>query len=341
MKVLVLTANLSTIGGIQRYGKDIIKAIEELGHEVCVVEKKTGLLDFILQSFSIAFSFNPDIIFCGHINFSPICLILKMFSFRFVILTYGIEVWEMGLLDRFGIRKAFRILTISSFTEAKILKQEESSDEKIFILPNAVHYPKAPSPAVVDLKKLYGENVVLSVCRLAESERYKGYDRVIQAMPSVLKIFPDAKYIIVGDGNDIPRIEKMIFDLKVKKNVFLVGFVSEDELNDYYDIAKVFILPSTGEGFGFVYLEALVRGKSVIAGNKDGSTDALLDGRLGLLIDPESISQIGIALTSVLKKDINPQLLNPTFLKDTVLQNFGYQKFKNRLQNFFDTLNPG
>ncbi|RZK74307.1 MAG: glycosyltransferase, partial [Pedobacter sp.] len=133
------------------------------------------------------------------------------------------------------------------------------------------------------------DQVVLTVCRLSSLEQYKGYDMVLLALKDVVKIYPMLKYIIAGKADEMEkqRVLQLIQDCKLQDHVTLAGYLTDKELKDFYQLADVFAMPSKGEGFGLVYLEAIADGCKVLAGNADGSADALLDGKLGQLVDPE------------------------------------------------------
>ena len=103
--------------------------------------------------------------------------------------------------------------------------------------------------------------------------------------PSLARV-PDAAYLIVGSGDDQPRLERLAREAGVGDRVVFAGQVADAELADYFALADVFAMPSTGEGFGIVFLEAAASGLPVIGGNRDGSVDALADGRIGRLVDP-------------------------------------------------------
>jgi glycosyltransferase involved in cell wall biosynthesis len=88
-------------------------------------------------------------------------------------------------------------------------------------------------------------------------------------------------------------------------------------------------MPSKGEGFGIVYLEALACGKPVLAGNKDGSCDPLADGELGLLVDPEDTAQIASEAIRILRREhSHPNIFRPEFLRQRVTELFGFENFK-------------
>jgi glycosyltransferase involved in cell wall biosynthesis len=72
-------------------------------------------------------------------------------------------------------------------------------------------------------------------------------------------------------------------------------------LPGYFASAQAYAMPSTGEGFGIVFLEAAASGLPVIGGNRDGSVDALADGRIGRLVDPDSQDQIVATVVEALE----------------------------------------
>jgi len=86
-------------------------------------------------------------------------------------------------------------------------------------------------------------------------------------------------------------------------------------------------MPSKKEGFGIVFLEALACGKPVIAGNKDGSVDAVLNGELGILVNPDDEDDIAKELIKVLKNDVSKKLINSEYLRTKVLEHYGIDRF--------------
>src|SRR6476659_8543053 len=84
----------------------------------------------------------------------------------------------------------------------------------------------------------------------------------------------------------MPRAESLAAEYRVAKNVQFTESVPPRELPDYFRLADVFVMPSTGEGFGIVFLEAAASGLPLVGGNGDGSVDALADGTIGTLVDP-------------------------------------------------------
>ena len=151
--------------------------------------------------------------------------------------------------------------------------------------------------------------------------------------------FPYVRYVLGGRGPDRPRVEQLIRELGVEGNVILAGYVAEHELREHYNLCDVFAMPSKGEGFGIVFLEALGCGKPVIAGNKDGSVDAVLNGEIGALVDPDDVEDIARALLQVLRgAHPNPLLRQPEELRRRVIDAYGYEQFRARLDEVLQPL---
>lgn len=93
-------------------------------------------------------------------------------------------------------------------------------------------------------------------------------------------------------------------------------------------------MPSNREGFGIVFIEALACGKPVIAGNKDGSREAILGGELGIMVDPDDINEIAGAVTKVLRKETAGRLLDGNYLRARVVQEYGLDRFRERITIF-------
>jgi phosphatidyl-myo-inositol dimannoside synthase len=174
---------------------------------------------------------------------------------------------------------------------------------RVRVLPNAVGKGFAPGPKpdyLLDRHDLRRKKILLTVGRLAADERRKGHDKVIEALPAIIKTCPDLVYLIAGKGDDQARLETLARRLGVQGHVLFVGMVDAHELADHYRLADVFVMPSTQEGFGIVFLEAAMSGLRVIGGNGDGSIDALADGAVGVAVDPANTDELVQAVTGAI-----------------------------------------
>jgi glycosyltransferase involved in cell wall biosynthesis len=187
----------------------------------------------------------------------------------------------------------------------------------------------SPGPKNPDLLRRYGfddgDEIILTVGRLAPGEAYKGHDAVIRVLPAVLQSRPRAKYLVVGEGGDRSRLEGIARQAGLGSRVVFAGHVASSELPDHYRLAEVFAMPSAGEGFGISYLEALGCGCRVVAGSGDGAAEALCGGTLGALVDPGDRAGLGGALTDGLARGRNE------LLPERVEEIFGRDRFRREL----------
>jgi glycosyltransferase involved in cell wall biosynthesis len=142
--------------------------------------------------------------------------------------------------------------------------------------------------------------IVLTVGRWAASERYKGADELIHATAHLRSTNLDLHLLVVGDGDDLPRLQKLAADLNISDCVRFLKNLSREEIAACYSHADIFALPSTGEGFGFVFLEAMAFAKPVVAVNHGGATDLVEDGINGLLVPPRDTQRLVRALKCLL-----------------------------------------
>ena len=141
---------------------------------------------------------------------------------------------------------------------------------------------------------------------------------------------PRLRYVIAGRGADSTRLRRRVLELGLQDNVVLTGFVPEDDLPDHYRLCNFFVMPSQGEGFGIVFLEALACGRRVVAGNIDASAEPLLAGKLGELVDPQDAPSLARTLLRLAREPVDPSRCD--FLRRTVIDHFGTRAFRQRLR---------
>jgi phosphatidylinositol alpha-1,6-mannosyltransferase len=156
----------------------------------------------------------------------------------------------------------------------------------------------------------------------------KGHATVIRALPDVLRVIPEAHYLIVGTGPVKEELEKLIIALGLEANVTFTGYVSDIELDSLFQLCELFVMvsreiPEKGdiEGFGIVYLEANLFRRPVIAARTGGVPDAVLHEETGLLVEPNDPRETASAIIHLLK---NPGLAQELGDRghDRVLQEF-------------------
>jgi phosphatidylinositol alpha-1,6-mannosyltransferase len=321
----LLTDGFSTGGGIARYNKALLTALshsagvseivvlprfaadaEVMPAKVHQLAPRPGRASWSARALVLAALRRFDAVFCGHLNAVPLAAVVaRLLRAPLWAQAHGIEAWEArGAAYRRGLAGAALITAVSRYTRNKLLAWADVPPHRVRVLPNTVaagYRPRTGQADLVTRHGLAGRRVILTVGRLSASERYKGHDRLIAAMPGILAKVPGAAYLIVGSGDDRPRLEQLARESGIADCVVFAGQVSDAELPDYFALADVFAMPSTGEGFGIVFLEAAAAGLPVVSGNRDGSLDALAEGRIGRLVDPHSREEITAAVVDGLE----------------------------------------
>jgi phosphatidylinositol alpha-1,6-mannosyltransferase len=155
--------------------------------------------------------------------------------------------------------------------------------ELVLVVPDTVREAFTPGDGSTQRAALAleGKRVLLTVGRMDPRERYKGHDRVVAAIPELVTKGYDIHYLIIGEGDDRTRLEALARDVGVSERVRFLGRVELQTLVEIYRMADLFVMPSTGEGFGVVFLEAMASGTPALGLGVAGATDALADGELG------------------------------------------------------------
>ncbi|WP_423149695.1 glycosyltransferase family 4 protein [Rubrolithibacter danxiaensis] len=275
-----------------------------------------------------------------HINLALVALIVKLVNPRIKIFLFahGIEVWRgLSIWKKFLLKKATRIFAVSDYTSGRVLAVYPHLKTKLRVLNNCID-PLFNPPCefkkpvrLLEKYKINDEKVILTLCRLSYLEQYKGYEKVIKALAGLKN--PEFKYLLMGsyDEKEKARIHMLIEQYELEGKVVLTGFISDTELIDHYVLGDLFIMPSKEEGFGLVFIEAAACGLPLIAGNQDGSTDALLNGNLGILVNPASSAEIKAAILHSVYKSENKQAQ-----QKKALGGFNYKDYVYKLNNLLD-----
>lgn len=308
--LLLLSSVDSRRGGIQRYNFSLIRMIKAAGMDPVVLSvNDTTNPDPQLENFTgfgrkwsalipslIRLSFSAPVILIGHRNFLPLVPLIRLcrpFA-TIILITHGIEVWShQPFLYRMSLLMISRIWSVSSYTRDQV-RNRFRTQKPISLIPNVV--PEAirlqAEKGNTTRQETSGPLVFLSVSRLMKEENYKGLD---MAIPAVLQWAGEQPFIwhLVIQGNDTDRHRLLAMESGKNHQFVFHENLSDSDLKQLYSLAHVFILPSTGEGFGIVFLEAMAHGAIAIGAATGGTPDVISDGVNGLLV-PVPVTVEGI-----------------------------------------------
>jgi len=285
----------------------------------------------------------PSLVVALHPHLAPIVWAMKFRSrkFRSIVFAHGIEVWQpLGWLRGVALRQADLVIGPSNDTAHHLITQQGIREEKVERLPwglDPEFETRLAAGASLALPAGFPRDgkVVLTVGRWDPAERYKGADTLIAALPRVLQAEPEAILVLIGGGDDRPRLEQLAREHGVSDRAIFLQNLTPDELFACYAACNIFALPSRGEGFGLVFLEAMAHGKPVVGGAHGGTPDVIEDSVTGFLVPHGDVAHLSRALESLL---LDPQLASQMGARglERVRTEFTFEKFQSRLGRILD-----
>ena len=249
---------------------------------------------------------HAKLVVAAHPYLAPVVQAMRIAAPRMksIVVAHGIEVWEpLSTLRRRALRHANLILTPTHDTGNHIASQQQVPRNRVRVLPWALDPDfealAATSQSALPVNFPSGR-VILTVGRWQANERYKGMDTLISTLPRLLHEWTDLQLVAVGEGDDQASLEQLAEGCGVRRHVHFFSGLSNAELAACYSACEIFALPSRGEGFGFVYLEAMARGKPVIGGAHGGAPEVIDDGRTGYLVQHGDVPQLAMSIETLL-----------------------------------------
>ncbi len=316
--ILGLFTQLLTAGGIERVGRHTAVVLaahaREVGTQYRILslndptgrhEVRVGDMSAQIEGFArskrrfvlaaLMASRRASVAYFGHVKLAMTGVLMKFIHPRMAmwIHIHGVEVWgPLPMIARRALRMATGIVSISRFTADRAAEIQGFAGDKIEIVPNALDPEMIEQSANERRPNCFpeGRTILLTVARLSAMEQYKGVDTVIRAMPAIATARPDVAYVIIGDGGDKPRLASLVQEANIASYVNFVGHIPEEDLIRAYRHCNIFVMPSRGEGFGVVFLEAMTFGKPVIAGDHGGAPEVVQDGVTGYLVDHADVA---------------------------------------------------
>ena len=317
-------------GGIAQYNRDLIEALGDGGAVSAVrvlprhaadsvivnppisqARPRCGRVAYTVMALVTALLRPVDLVFCGHLYMAPLALLVaRLKRAKLIIQTHGVETCRQpSRWQRTALEAADLVLCVSRHTRASVLGWAAIAPERVLVVPNTVadRFTPGDGSALRAALGLADQRVLLTVGRMDSRERYKGHDRVIAAIPMLVGRGHDPIYVIIGEGDDRARLKRLAGAAGVADRVRFLGLVGPQRLAEAYRMADLFVMPSTGEGFGIAFLEAMASGTPALGLDVAGARDALADGELGTLASEADLPAAIARLLDAPKPD--PQTL--------------------------------
>ena len=337
--LLVAPAFPPVIGGAQRWGEEVARALHEQDDAVmvlaprqrgdaehdatlpfpvrrCLVPGDAMVWSAVAPIRSLLREFRPTAILAGHWSGAHAALRAAKGSVPVVCAVHGREVGYQPLrrfppaqriydhARRHAFAHASAFACVSRNTR-RLMQEAGADDARLHVVWNGVDVRPFLIPANTGLfarHGLAGRKILLTVARQV---RRKGIDTVIRALPEMLRGEPDLTYVLVGDGPDRASLQAVAEECGVSSRVVFLGSLSEQDVIDAYQTCDLFIMTARDElpdveGFGLVFLEAGACGKPVVGSWAGGIPDAVVHEQTGLLVNPLDTGEIAGAVLRIL-----------------------------------------
>jgi phosphatidylinositol alpha-1,6-mannosyltransferase len=366
-KIVALFPELLGVGGVQQAGRMTAEALSDIAAargwtiEILSLNDVRGIhhlphnaaiplrgfarnkLSFVMAALAKTMAAKTGgLVLAGHPNLAPPAAWMKRLrsSLRTIVMTHGIDVWEpLSPSRQKALQAADRVVAPSTYTAGKLAEIQSIAKSKITRLPwpvssslleMAQRASQLPKPPNFPTGK-----IVLTVGRWAANEKYKGADRLIRAVADLRSTIPDVQLVPVGTGDDLLRLRSLAADMKLSDRVHFLQDLSDEQVAACYAHADVFALPSTGEGFGLVFLEAMAFGKPVVGAAAGGVTDIVRDGENGFLVSPNDPAQLSQALEKLLRDSSLRESLGKRGA-GIVKRDYAFDAFRSNLSQILD-----
>jgi phosphatidyl-myo-inositol dimannoside synthase len=366
IKIVYLAVGVFDKGGISRYCRFQIRALRELVGEQNV--RVLSLLspgendfeepfeaDYCGGGFGpkseASFFFrgmsevadSPRVIWSSHVRFVPNGLMLRLLTGApFAVNVYGRELWggKLQWLHKKILRRADLVISDCHFSADFVTCDYAVARAKLQVVWDCVDLEKfRPRPRNAELMRRFGipndagKRYVLTLGRIEKRSRYKGYDRLIDAV-AALRDYPSIILLFAGAGDDLERLRQRTRAEGLEDRAFFLGSVPEDSLCEIYNLCDVFALVSDrghgrGEGVPLAPLEAAACGKPIIVGDEDGSREAVVQGENGFIVSPRDPSALRQVLTDLLLRDEMRKAMGHA-ARLRIERYFGYETFREK-----------
>lgn len=240
------------------------------------------------------------LVLVAHLHLLPIALPFLVRGTPVAVYLHGVEAWRRQPRWRLALlARAAGVLANSQETVRRFLETHPELDHRRYdVCPPGLDAPdRDRRPAGPPMGARPPDAVIVG--RMWARERYKGHDQLLDVWADVRRAVPGAHLIIVGEGDDRARLEARVVHEGLGEAVRFTGLISASERDDLYRGARVFAMPSRGEGFGLVYLEAMHAGLPCI-GSPGAAEEIIVAGETGLIVPAESRPELTRALIQLL-----------------------------------------
>jgi len=287
------------VGGVQRSGRETWEAVvdrigDERAHVLCY-EPGSSKTKAVIRAMKTARK--PGAVLVWHLDLLKLLPFIDLTGSRVLLFLHGIEAWrKQDIVTQLLLKKVSLALSNTDHTWTEFLRGNPGFGR----LPHRTVHLGLDAPLVGETPRPSNVPAVLMIGRLDAQQAYKGHQQMIAAWPQVLQRVPDAQLWIVGDGDLRPALEEFAQACVTNGSVRFHGQVPDGEKDRLMAQSRCFAMPSRGDGFGLVYLEAMRMGRPCLVSTIDAGREVVNPPEAGLAVDRDDPSAVADALVRML-----------------------------------------
>jgi len=265
-----------------------------------------GIVSFWIKIFFVLKKINPDIVHAQSIGIGISGFLAnKILKKPYVAWGRGSEVYLpstfKNTISKLVLRNADAVIAL---TQDMKNEMQKFCDCDISVIPNGIDTERFENLSKEDIRKRLkikeDEKIITFVGTLRP---VKGLRYLIEAMKIVRDKDKNVRLVLVGDGEEREKLEKLVEKFGLKECVKFIGSVQNEEIPQYMVTSDVFVLPSLSEGFPNVVLDAIASGLPIVATKVGGLPEIIEDSKNGFLVKPKNPEQIAEKILLLIKDD--------------------------------------
>ncbi len=288
--------SLESLGGVQASGRDAWQGIvNHIGEQrACFFGYRPGASKPLAALSALAKRRQGGVLLVWHLHLLKLAPLVAGAATRVAVFLHGIEAWRrQDALTRWALGRVSLFLSNSDHTWERFTAFNpafrDAPHETVHLGGGSSLEAIPPAPA--------SQPVSLMLGRMLRSEDYKGHRQMIEVWPRVREAVPHAELWVAGDGDLRPDLEQLA---RSREGIRFFGEVSEEQKRNLIAQCRCLAMPSRGEGFGLVYLEAMRMGRPCLVSDRDAGREVVNPPEAGSAADPDDPFELAEATARLL-----------------------------------------
>lgn len=256
---------------------------------------------------------------------------LLLFKYKFVFINTAHNTFkDKKNLTRFAYKKA-NLIAVGNRVKENLCDFYKLPKEQVTVIHNAI-IPFDGKIEPIEIITKYREEGYFLVGNVGRLSEQKGMEYFIEAIPKVLKECQKVKFLIIGEGEDREKLEKLITEMKLTEAVILLGY--RNDIQNVMSQLDLIVLSSLWEGFPLTPIETFCVGKTIIATSVDGTVEIVEDEYNGLLVEPYDSAMISEKIITLMNDENKKCKLESNALT-TYKNKFNFEILKKEYLNYY------